>query len=443
MKKNGLFKLVVASLLSSMLCSTPIMAMEDTYTSVLSEGTAAAFGADNLSEVYAVGFSQEEWEVLYLTNYIRKINGIEPMSVYKELQDASNIRKNEIVTSFSHTRPNGMDGLTALDDAGVVYKIAAENLAISKKTPQDVIDAWWYSDSHRSNMLNSFYSHMSAGYTTRTGGHGRYWVQMFTGRCTPDSISIVQNMDSVLALTTEQNIDHAGLVLRVSCEHGISYLPLMDEMCNYDATLLNQVQTLTVSYREQETSFKICMVEPLPFIDVSSTDWFYVHVADAYYNKLMAGTTKTTFSPLQSVTRAQFATVLYRMAGSPEVEYRDVFADVPDNTWYTNAVLWANAEGVVYGYSSENYAPDDKISREQMAAMLYRFANYLGLDTSKRGNISGYKDAIYISSYANDAIQWAVGESIVNGRTSQILEPRGIASRAECATIIMQFVNRY
>lgn len=184
-------------------------------------------------------------------------------------------------------------------------------------------------------------------------------------------------------------------------------------------------------------------MNPMPFVDVSKGTWFYPYVETVYYNDLMTGKDATHFAPGEKLARAQFATILYRMEGEPDVDISSNFADVPSNIWYTDAVLWANSIGVVNGYSSTGlFGPNDPINREQMAVMMYRYANYCKLDTSARASLNQFKDASYVNSFAREAMQWAVAEGIITGKDNGTkLDPQGNASRAECATIISRFMD--
>ena len=180
------------------------------------------------------------------------------------------------------------------------------------------------------------------------------------------------------------------------------------------------------------------------FTDVHENDWYYDPVQYVSKNKLMTGLNETTFGPIDSLARAQFAVILHRMNGEPEVPYSARFHDVGAGLWYTNAILWAADTQVVTGYSNGNFGPGDLINREQMALMMFRYANYKGYDTSARADFGSYQDAPMVSDFAEEAMQWAVGEKIITGKYNETqLDPKGNASRAECATIIMRFVEKY
>ena len=198
-------------------------------------------------------------------------------------------------------------------------------------------------------------------------------------------------------------------------------------------------------YINSHNMFKIIQGSNSWFHDVYTTDWFYESIKYVYDNELMTGLNETTFGPYENLARAQFAVILHRMNGSPDIEYTNKFPDVADNQWYTDAILWASDIGVVTGYEDTGkFGPGDNINREQMAVMMYRYANYLGYDTSARANISKYTDAGNVNEFAKEAMSWAVGEGIITGKYNETqLDPQGNASRAECATIIMRFIESY
>ena len=159
----------------------------------------------------------------------------------------------------------------------------------------------------------------------------------------------------------------------------------------------------------------------------------------------MAGLTNTVFAPDNSLTRGQFAAILYRLDGEPEVTYNNVFPDIPEGQWFTNAVLWASNENIVNGYGDTGlFGPDDNITREQMAVMMYHYAKHQNYDVSSSISLDNYKDFNSVSDYALKAMEWAVGNNIITGKNSStLLDPQGDATRAECSVIIKQFMDIY
>lgn len=156
----------------------------------------------------------------------------------------------------------------------------------------------------------------------------------------------------------------------------------------------------------------------------------------------MQGLDNTHFGPADPLARAQFAMILWRMSGGEKTAYQPLFPDVQENVWYTDAILWAAGTRVVTGYTDTGmFGPADKISREQMAVMMYRYAKYLGYDVSKREDFSRFEDAASVSGYAEEAMQWAVANGIITGKNNgRSLDPLGNAARAECAAIIERFI---
>ena len=184
--------------------------------------------------------------------------------------------------------------------------------------------------------------------------------------------------------------------------------------------------------------------QEMKFKDVSPNDWFYSSVMYVNKNGLMTGLNETEFGPVQSLARAQFAMILYRMNGSPAVDYTNKFKDVSAGIWYTDPIMWASNKGVVTGYSNGNFGPGDNINREQMAVMMYRYAKTQGYDVSASVELGNYKDGVNVSGFAKQAMQWCVAEGIITGKYNGTqLDPQGNAIRAECATIIRRFVEKY
>lgn len=181
----------------------------------------------------------------------------------------------------------------------------------------------------------------------------------------------------------------------------------------------------------------------LPFEDVSEDAWYYDAVCYNYSENLMKGLTDTSFGPDESLARAQFAVILHRMNGTPEVAYTEKFPDVSAGQWYTDAILWAAETKVVTGYSDTGkFGVADKINREQMAVMMYRYAGYMGYNTGNHVDFGKFKDAGSVNAFAREAMQWAVGNGIITGKDGgTIIDPQGNATRAECATIIQRFME--
>lgn len=174
----------------------------------------------------------------------------------------------------------------------------------------------------------------------------------------------------------------------------------------------------------------------LPFVDVKETDWFCEAVRYVYAKGMMGGTGADTFSPGATTTRAMIVTILHRLEGSPEGP-GSVFTDVPAGQYYTGAVGWASSVGVVNGYEDGAFRPDDPITREQMAAILCRYAQYKGVDVSRRADLTRFPDSAKVSPYAVESMGWAVETGLITGMDG-LLAPGGSATRAQIATILMR-----
>lgn len=196
---------------------------------------------------------------------------------------------------------------------------------------------------------------------------------------------------------------------------------------------------------EIEVSFREIAVE-LPFTDVPEGVWYEDAAAYVYEHGLMAGTSATTFAPDATTSRSMIATILWRMAGSPVVNYAMDYTDVAQGQWYSEAIRWAASEGIVSGYGNGLFGTNDPITREQFAAMLYRYAQARGYDVSvgESTNILSYADAADVAEYAIPAMQWACGVGIINGTgDGSILTPQGQATRAQAAVMLMRFCEEY
>ena len=180
-----------------------------------------------------------------------------------------------------------------------------------------------------------------------------------------------------------------------------------------------------------------------PFTDISEKDWFYGDVMFVYENGLMLGTSKTLFSPHGTAMRGMMATILWRMEGSPVPKGKNSFTDVEAGKWYADAITWTAENGIFAGYGKDKFCPDDPITREQLAAIFYRYADYKGYDLTVKGDLDKFKDADKITDYAKTAMQWAVGSGLVKGKSGNLLDSQGTATRAEIAAMLHRFIEKY
>ncbi len=182
--------------------------------------------------------------------------------------------------------------------------------------------------------------------------------------------------------------------------------------------------------------------EQLPFTDVRTGDWWYGNVLYVYEKGLMTGTSQTTFSPQATTTRGMIVTILHRLAGSPGAGGAP-FTDVAAGQYYAVPIAWAASYGIVNGYDATHFGPNDPITREQMAAILYRYAGRMGYDTTALGDPSQFRDSGRIHAYAWTPLAWANGRGLINGKGDGVLDPTGQATRAEVAAILQRFCEGF
>ena len=198
-------------------------------------------------------------------------------------------------------------------------------------------------------------------------------------------------------------------------------------------------KTVYAGWKENEKPGHDCPSAHLKDIDPNA--WYHEYVDYVVENGLMYGIADDRFGPDVTTSRAMIVTILYRLENSPAVSGSSPFDDVAEGLWYTDAVKWAEANEIVEGYSPEKFGPNDNITREQFAAIMYRYSQFKGYDVSKTADLSGYADASEISDWAVPAMKWAVAEGLIAGRTTTTLVPRGNATRAEAATILMRYIE--
>ena len=231
--------------------------------------------------------------------------------------------------------------------------------------------------------------------------------------------------------------DAANRMGNTGYNNGFAKNMALDEFKVFDSALgADQIAELYHEFDEEAWSYQ----------DVAEDDWFYDEVYFVTEKNLMTGVVpKEIFAPFETLNRAQFATILYRMEGEPAVETDQGFQDVVKGEWYADGVNWAAEKGIVKGYEGgESFGPADMITREQMAVMLYRYAQYKGYDTAISADYDAFKDADKVSPYADDAMKWAVGNGIIKGKEEHtLIDPLGDTIRGECAVMLTRVVREF
>ena len=249
------------------------------------------------------------------------------------------------------------------------------------------------------------------------------------------------NGGSAITDMREANNTLISLTKYVPTRHGYTFIGWYS-----DHNLTNQVSevsltknmTVYAGWRANENPDIVVN----PFTDVSEKDWFYNDAMFVYKNGLMLGTSKTLFSPHGMVTRGMMATILWRMEGSLAPKGENSFTDVEAGRWYADAITWTAENGIFAGYSKDKFGPDDPITREQLTAIFYRYADYKGYKLTVTGNLDKFEDADKITDYAKTVMQWAVGNRLIKGKSETLLDPQGTATRAEISAMLHRFIEK-
>ena len=249
------------------------------------------------------------------------------------------------------------------------------------------------------------------------------------------------NGGSAITDMREANNTRIRLTKYVPTRHGHTFIGWYS-----DQSLTNQISevsltknmTVYAGWRADENPDIVVN----PFTDVSEKDWFYNDAMFVYKNGLMLGTSKTLFSPHGTVTRGMMATILWRMEGSLAPKDENSFTDVEAGRWYADAITWTTENGIFAGYSKDKFGPDDPITREQLTAIFYRYADYKGYKLTITGNLDKFEDADKITDYAKMVMQWAVGNGLIKGKSENLLDPQGTATRAEISAMLHRFIEK-
>ncbi len=257
---------------------------------------------------------------------------------------------------------------------------------------------------------------------------GHTWTKSKTVKATCEGNGYVVERCTVCGRTRNTNIT-ASLGHKWKLLSSVAATNVTDGADTYQCTRCGDFETRVV----------LCQLNR--FEDISKEDWFYTYVREMVSSALMNGTSRTAFSPDDTLTRAMLVTILWRMQGEP-TSMPSAFSDVARNKWYTAAVDWAMDEGVVTGYPDGTFRPNDPLTREQAAAILFRYAPVMGRRNDGRSDVSGFDDSSEISSYARNAMSWAKACGVLSGYPDNTLRPEGEATRAQIAKMIVTFLKK-
>lgn len=252
----------------------------------------------------------------------------------------------------------------------------------------------------------------------------------FGGKVTASASQAAQG--KVITLTALPNSGYVLKSLTVTTASGTSVPVANQSSGKYTFTMPAAAVTVKAVFAAQETD------PDFPFADVAKGSWYYEGVRYAYENGLMSGTGEGTFSPDLPTGRGMLVTILYRLAGSPAAGSAS-FTDVAKGQWYADGVAWASANGVVSGYPDGSFRPNDTITREQMAAILYQYARIQGKLDDSRADLSIFSDLDSLSAYAKEPMSWAVAQGLFSGVSADTLAPGGSTTRAQAAVILTAF----
>lgn len=350
---------------------------------------------------------------------------------YETLQDAVNaVQNNETITLLNDTKEN------------VTVSKAIKFTLAGKDRLKGSIAA-----GSRYSMTTSETTSGNTEYTfTSVGGGSSSSIS------TPTTYAVNVNAATNGAVAADKKTASKGTTVTVTASPSKGYVVDAVKVVDKDGKDVavtgkdgKYVFTMPASAVTVTGSFKAETPAPvaLPFSDVKSGNWFYDAVKYAYAQGLMTGTSATTFAPNGTMNRAMIVTVLYRLEKSPAVTGASKFTDVPAGQWYSDAVAWAAANKIVNGYDETTFGPMNAVTREQMAAILFRYEQYKGMDTvTLEDNLAKFPDKDKISGYAVPALNWAVGQKVINGNADGTLDPTGTATRAQVAQIFTNLLNK-
>ena len=377
----------------------------------------ASLNGNTLTFTNPHGFSEF---TVTTTAPVATVNGVG----YESLQDAVDAVKDNETINVTGT------GLSAIVSGSKTFKVTGQ--------PVTLTAASGYNLTKNGNTYTV--SHQSSGGPGSSGG----------SISTPTTYAVNVNAATNGAVAADKKTASKGTTVTVTASPSKGYVVDAVKVVDKDGKDVavtgkdgKYVFTMPGSAVTVTGTFKAETPVSLPFTDVKSGDWFYPAVQYAYAQGLMTGTSATTFAPNGTMNRAMIVTVLYRLEKSPAVTGASKFTDVPAGQWYSDAVAWAAANKIVNGYDETTFGPMNAVTREQMAAILFRYEQVKGLENvTLEENLNRFPDQNKISAYAIPALQWAVGQKIINGNADGTLDPTGTATRAQVAQIFTNLLNK-
>lgn len=402
---------------------------------------------DNGSIEYYTGTVSEKTGSLYVTF---TTNGFSPFTIYASSANVASIGTGENEKVY----PTLQAAVDAANDNDTITlkQDCAETVTVSRNLKFTLANTNKFSGSIGAGSRYNVTS--TAGSTANTTD---YTVAYVGGSSSgsisaPTTYAVNVNAATNGAVAADKKTASKGTTVTVTASPSKGYVVDAVKVVDKDGKDVavtekdgKYVFTMPASAVTVTGSFKAETPAPvaLPFTDVKSGNWFYDAVKYAYAQGLMTGTSATTFAPNGTMNRAMIVTVLYRLEKSPAVTGASKFTDVPAGQWYSDAVAWAAANKIVNGYDETTFGPMNAVTREQMAAILFRYEQVKGLENvTLEENLNRFPDQNKISAYAIPALQWAVGQKIINGNADGTLDPTGTATRAQVAQIFTNLLNQ-
>lgn len=335
-----------------------------------------ALAAESIVPDELADMSQDEWDVLRLTNIERAKEGLSLLAATDEMQEVVHIRSSDLPEVYSHTRPDGSVPWTALDEVGVTYYLAAENIANGFSSASSVVNAWMNSEGHRHNIMNERLLLLGCG------RNGNYWAQMFVAKKNINCKEIALNTDNHYFVL---ELDNGTIAY---APYDIEATPIVDGTITFDYPGTTAI-SVSEEWIQEVTN---------PFADVAVDDYYYTPVLWAVEEGITAGVTDTTFVPDRTCTRAEVVTFLWRAQGSPEPQNtKNTFTDVTASQYYYKAVLWAVEEGITAGTTDTTFSPNDTCTSAHVLTFLWR--------ANDAPEVAG--DLEYGDKYYGNAVAWA------------------------------------
>lgn len=414
-------------------------------------------------EVLGTKYYSYAYDVIDAVNALRRQNGLRELDVDDKLMETAMQRAAECSIYYSHTRPND----TSCLDIFPAATVRGENIAAGQNSPAAVVSDWTNSPGHYANMVNSDYTSIGVGCFYIDGHY--YWAQSFTnGQAqnhtksgnvksaisvpVSDNHFILGSNSSTIVVKIGESVQLPTQLINSGFHNTATTIQVKPSDCSYPSIVTLSGQPVTITGKQpgsgavtvkfgngMSTSFYINVTSP--YTDVTESNWYYDAVNWSDSRGIIDSANQNTFGASLPMSRGMTAMLLYRLEGSPSNVWSIPFMDVDAN--YEEPISWAASCGLMSGYGNNRFGPNDTLTREQMAAVLYRYAQYKGIDTARQADISRYSDAKSVSNYAFNPICWANYEGLIVGTSTTTLSPSKTITKAEAAVIFMRFCNRF